>query len=284
VHTQYRPLRLNVGFLLSQSAGYGREFDFQEPKLSVGGDIMVEEFAGRVRLTRTPQGIVAKGNFSAKIPAECARCLKPFASPINIQLEDLFIYPPQNATDPLLAVAEDAHLNLEPLLREYILINQPTRLLCREDCKGLCPVCGNDLNEGPCDHPEEQPSGMVRELLIVESGGRKGKTSSAPPSKPATSAEKPSAPRRKAAAKKAPAKSPRKAGKQAAAKPKAAPKKKTAAKPSRKGGKQTAAKKKVAAKKKTAAKTPRKKTSGGKKTSSSGKSSAGGKKKSSKKK
>ncbi|MFN2299944.1 MAG: YceD family protein, partial [Anaerolineales bacterium] len=258
----------------SQSAGYGREFDFQEPKLSVGGDIMVEEFTGRMRLTRTPQGIVAKGSFSAKIPAECARCLQPFASPINIQLEDLFIYPPQNATDPLLAVAEDAHLNLEPLLREYILINQPTRLLCREDCKGLCPVCGNDLNEGPCDHPEEQPSGMVRELLIAESGGRKGKTS----------AEKPSAPRQKAAGKKAPEESPRKTGKQAAVKPNAAAKKKTTAKPSRKGGKQTTAKKKVAAKKKTAAKTPRKKTSGGKKTSSGGKSSAGGKKKSSKKK
>jgi uncharacterized protein len=278
VHTQYRPLRLNVGFLLSQSAGYGREFDFQEPKLSVGGDIVVEEFAGRIRLTRTPQGIVAKGDFSAKIPAECARCLKPFASPINIQLEDLFIYPPQNATDPLLAVAEDAHLNLEPLLREYILINQPTRLLCREDCKGLCPVCGNDLNEGPCDHPEEQSSGMVRELLIAESGGPKGKTSAAPPSESATSADKTSTPRRKAAEKKAPAKSPRKGGKQAAVKPKAAPKKKTAAKPSRKGGKQTKAKKKVAAK------TPRKKTSGGKKTSSGGKSSARGKKKSSKKK
>jgi uncharacterized protein len=251
VHTQYRPLRLNVGFLLSQSAGYGREFDFQEPKLSVGGDIHVEEFSGHVRLTRTPQGIVAKGDFSANIPAECARCLKPFAAPIAIQLEDLFVYPPQNATDPLLAVAEDAHLNLEPLLREYILVNQPTRLLCREDCKGLCPVCGNDLNEGPCLHPEEPPVGLAGEWVIAESGDRKGDTHAAQ-----TSAEKPAASKRKPAVKKAAAKQPRTA--------------------SPKGGKKTPAKKKTAAK-------PRKTSRGGKKTSSGGKSTAG-RKKSSKKK
>ncbi len=176
MHTHYRPLRLNVGFLLSQSAGYGREFDFREPKLTLGGDISVEEFAGRVRLNRTPQGIVAQGDFSAQIPAECARCLKPFAAPIVIHLEDLFVYPPQNATDPLLSVGEDAHLNLEPLFREYILINQPTRLLCREDCKGLCAVCGNDLNEGPCYHPEEKPRGLLPERILEKGTSRKEKT------------------------------------------------------------------------------------------------------------
>jgi uncharacterized protein len=258
VHTQYRPLRLNVGFLLSQSAGYGREFDFQEPKLSVGGDIHVEEFSGHVRLTRTPQGIVAKGDFSANIPAECARCLKPFAGPIAIQLEDLFVYPPQNATDPLLAVAEDAHLNLEPLLREYILVNQPTRLLCREDCQGLCPVCGNDLNEGPCPHPEEPPSGLSGEWLIAESGGRKVKPSPAPPSARKASAEKPAASTPKPATKKAAAKPPRKPSPKGGKKTSA--KKKTAAKPPRKGSQKAPAKKKAAAK-------PRKPSTGGEKKS-----------------
>jgi uncharacterized protein len=162
VHILYRPLRLNVGFLLSQTAGYGRQFDFREESLALGSDIRVEEFTGHLQLNRTPQGIVAVGDFAAQLPSECARCLKSFSAPISIHLEDLFVYPPQNATDPLLVVGDDAHLNLEPLMREYLLINQPTRLLCRPDCKGLCPICGNDLNEKECHHPEEA---VVRGIL-----------------------------------------------------------------------------------------------------------------------
>ncbi len=168
MNTHYRPLRLNVGFLLSQTAGYGRHFDFHEESMTLGSDIRVEAFTGHLQLNRTPQGIIALGDFSAQLPAECARCLKAFSAPVSIHLEDLFVYPPQNATDPLLLVGEDAHLNLEPLVREYLLVNQPTRLLCRPDCKGLCPICGNDLNEKACHHPEEaEVQGISTSGLIL---------------------------------------------------------------------------------------------------------------------
>jgi uncharacterized protein len=214
VHTQYRPLRLNVGFLLSQSAGYGREFDFREPKLTLGGDIQVEEFGGHLRLNRTPQGIVAQGDFTAQIPTECARCLKPFAASLSIHLEDLFVYPPQNATDPLLSVGEDAHLNLDPLLREYILINQPTRLLCRPECKGLCAVCGNDLNESSCSHPEEVPQKLLAERILEASTAARGAPSAAPkpaaraPKKESTAQHKPASAEKRASKKKPAAKAP----------------------------------------------------------------------------
>lgn len=139
----------------------------------MGGDLQVEAFSGSMQLMRTPQGIVARGDFSAQLPAECARCLQPFAAPVSIHLEDLFVYPPQNATDPLLSVGEDAHLNLEPLLREYILINQPTRALCTPECKGLCTVCGNNLNEGECQHPDEEPAGLILARRLLEEETRK---------------------------------------------------------------------------------------------------------------
>lgn len=239
MHTQYRPLRLNVGFLLSQTAGYGRQFDFLENKLNLGGDLQAEDFSGRISLTRTPQGIVAMGDFSARLPAECARCLKPFAAPVSIHLEDLFVYPPQNATDPLLAVAEDAHLNLEPLLREYILLNQPTRPLCRPDCKGLCTVCGADLNEEPKHHHKEEPapeySGRIllkAESKIEDPSIEKVVKKLAAPAPPKDSGKKPlekkKTPERKTAAK-APRK-PAKGGKKitAAKKQPAGGKKKTA--------------------------------------------------------
>jgi uncharacterized protein len=213
VHTQYRPLRLNVGFLLSQSAGYGRQFDFRENKLNLGSDLQVEEFSGRVLLNRTPQGIVAMGDFSAQIPAECARCLKPFAAPVSIHLEDLFVYPPQNATDPLLSVGEDAHLNLEPLVREYVLINQPTRLLCREDCRGLCTVCGNDLNEGECSHPEEAQMNRAPERMLIRAAEKQITAAAAKKTKaqaPAARASKASSAKKKPQKRKSAVKTPRK--------------------------------------------------------------------------
>jgi uncharacterized protein len=158
VPAHYRPLRLNVGFLLSQNAGYSRAFDFREERLTLGSDLPVESFEGHLNLQRTHQGIVAQGNFTAKLPAVCARCLNDFLFVVPVDIEDLFVYPPPNTIDPLLVVGEDAHLNLEPILREYLMVNQPSRTLCREDCKGLCPVCGNDLNVEPCTHPESTNS------------------------------------------------------------------------------------------------------------------------------
>ena len=211
MHTHYRPLRLNVGFLLSQSAGYGRQFDFREEKLNLGADLQVENFLGRAQLTRTPQGIVVQGDFSAQLSAECARCLNPFTAPISIQFEDLFVYPPQNATDPLLAVAEDAHLTLEPLVREYVLVNQPTRPLCRPDCKGLCPICGNDLNEGECQHPEEEKALLIPERMLIRTAEKKEKSAAGKEKKspPARRKKAPSG-KKKQRAKKTTAKTPRK--------------------------------------------------------------------------
>jgi uncharacterized protein len=156
VPSHYRPLRLNVGFLLSQTTGYSRAFDFQEERLSLGPDILLDNFDGHLTLQRTPQGIVAMGEFAAKLPAQCSRCTRDFQKSVPVTLEDLFVYPPPNPLDPLLIVGEDGYINLEPVVREYILVNQTARALCRPDCKGLCPICGNDLNEGPCEHPAEE--------------------------------------------------------------------------------------------------------------------------------
>ena len=184
------------------------------------------------------------GDFSAQLPAECARCLKPFAAPVSIHLEDLFVYPPQNATDPLLAVAEDAHLNLEPLLREYVLLNQPTRPLCRPDCKGLCTVCGADLNEEPKHHHKEEPapaySGQIllkTESKIEDPSIEKVVKKLASPAPPRDAGKKPPE-KKKKPEKKTAAKAPRKSAKggkkiTAVRKQPAGGKKKTAAKASR---------------------------------------------------
>ncbi len=159
-----RPLRLNVGFMLNQTAGYVRVMDFSEDKLNFGPDLHVTDFGGQIQLGRTPQGVIVQGQFAAMLPTECVRCLKPFSQWVRTQLQDLFVYPPPNPTDPLLAVGEDAILDLEPLVREYMLIGLPIRSLCKPDCRGLCPVCGTDLNLSDCGHRSQAatPSPSIR--------------------------------------------------------------------------------------------------------------------------
>jgi uncharacterized protein len=54
------------------------------------------------------------------------------------------------------------HIELAPMLREHIILASPMRPLCRENCAGLCPRCGKDLNEGPCQCPAEAPPTAIR--------------------------------------------------------------------------------------------------------------------------
>lgn len=143
-------LRLNVGFLLSQTAGYSREFEIEASAERVGEDLTLHDLHGRLRLTRTAQGLFAQGDLAAAVPAQCVRCLTEFSQPLSIHIADLFVTPPSQAGDPLLVVHDDMHLHLGPLVRESMLLDVPLQPLCQPDCKGLCPECGGDRNRNEC--------------------------------------------------------------------------------------------------------------------------------------
>jgi uncharacterized protein len=93
------------------------------------------------------------------------------AQPLTIELDHLFVYPPEKAEDPMLAIAESALLNLAPLVREYMWLDVPIQPLCRSDCQGLCPICGKNRNETECDHPEAEIDPRMAKLqtLLSES-------------------------------------------------------------------------------------------------------------------
>jgi uncharacterized protein len=149
------PLRLNVGFLLHQNVGFSRVFEFDIPTSRLGDELAVEDLRGRLRLTRTAQGIYVAGVLRARMELECVRCLTPIRQPLESEFGELYVYPAEKADDPVLAIPETAILNLSPLLRELMWLDVPTQPLCRDDCKGLCPVCGNNRNVESCDHPHE---------------------------------------------------------------------------------------------------------------------------------
>ena len=146
------PLRINVGFLLNQPVGYNRDIHFEFPLVVLKPDLRLNDFKGVARVTRTPQGILAHGAFNAFAPAECVRCLSEFAQSLDTAFDELYAFDKRSVTESGLILPEDGNIDLEPLVREYLLIEFPISPLCSKDCMGLCSLCGQNLNEELCEH------------------------------------------------------------------------------------------------------------------------------------
>jgi uncharacterized protein len=149
------PLRLNVGFFVNQSVGYSREFPFEFPELRLEPDLDLKNLAGTARITRTPQGLLVQLKMHATLQSECARCLTEIEQPLEISFTELYAFSPRTVTESGLILPEDGHIDLAPLVREYMLLEIPISPICRPDCLGLCPVCGESLNENTHHHEEE---------------------------------------------------------------------------------------------------------------------------------
>ena len=149
-------LRLNVGFLLNKNTGYSRNFEFDEPAVQLGDDLDVTDLHGAIQLTRSGEGLYAHGSLEASTTLKCVRCLQPYQHTLRLELDDLFAFPPMRESDPLLSIPENGTLDLNPIVREYFLLDVPIQPLCRKDCRGLCPVCGESLNESVCNHVEDE--------------------------------------------------------------------------------------------------------------------------------
>jgi uncharacterized protein len=113
-----------------------------EGPLVVGG---VLERAG-------PEGFFWHGNFSGQVRSVCRRCLSEFVMPVAHSVEVMFSTDPDLQEDPsVYPLAEPlAHVDVRPAVREELALAIDAYPLCREECLGLCPRCGADLNRGAC--------------------------------------------------------------------------------------------------------------------------------------
>jgi uncharacterized protein len=151
------PLRINVGFLLNQPIGYSREIHFDCPQIKLDEDFSVQNLTGVARVNRTPQGVLLMAEFEAQTDVECARCLTTMAYSLHTQFDELYAFDNRSTTEAGLLLPEDGTIDLAPLAREYLLLEIPISPVCKPECKGLCPVCGEDLNQSVCEHPEIAP-------------------------------------------------------------------------------------------------------------------------------
>jgi uncharacterized protein len=161
------PFRLNIGFIIHQEVGYSHEFEFQFEKVKLGDDLELRNFAGAAQVGRTPQGLLVTGSHAGETTLECVRCLKEFDQALAWKMTEMYAFTEKSVSESGLIVPEDAQIDLQPLLREYALLEIPINPICKPDCKGLCPVCGQDLNVRDCGHrPEEgeSPFSILKKL------------------------------------------------------------------------------------------------------------------------
>ena len=105
-----------------------------------------------LRLEAVMEGVLVTGSASAELAGECARCLEPIDDEIDVRFQELFVYDDQDYSseeDDEVSMLEGDLLDLEPLLRDAVVLALPFQPLCEDDCPGLCAECGARLAEDP---------------------------------------------------------------------------------------------------------------------------------------
>ncbi len=112
-----------------------------------------------LRLEAVMEGVLVSGQARAELEGECARCLEPISDEIEVRFQELCVYPDQDV-DPdeefEVSKLRDDLVDLEPLLRDAVVLALPFQPLCTEDCPGLCVECGARLADDP-DHGHDAP-------------------------------------------------------------------------------------------------------------------------------
>jgi uncharacterized protein len=172
-------LQINVAGLLKEHAGATRTVELDGTDLEME-DGTCARVSGRLRLTRTDRGVWVSGALDIGAPDSCSRCLASFTQTVRVQLDDVF-WPavdihtgarlrPDEQDEPEAdtgSIDEHHILDLTEALRQYRLAALPMAPVCREDCKGICPQCGQDRNQGTCTCEPEQDArwAKLRDLL-----------------------------------------------------------------------------------------------------------------------
>jgi uncharacterized protein len=112
-----------------------------------------------VRLESVIEGVLVSGTARVRLVGECSRCLDPISDVLEVDLQELYLY---DETDHRGRVVEreddeddearhviDEHIDLEPVLRDAVVLDLPLAPVCRDDCPGLCPQCGFRLVDDP---------------------------------------------------------------------------------------------------------------------------------------
>ncbi|GIF73100.1 YceD family protein [Asanoa siamensis] len=113
-----------------------------------------------LRLESVSEGVLVSGTVDVPVSGECGRCLRPIDDSVVVNIQELYAYE-HSTTDETTDEDEIGRLqgdliDLEPAVRDAVVLELPTNPVCRADCPGLCPDCGGLLDDLPADHNHEQ--------------------------------------------------------------------------------------------------------------------------------
>jgi len=173
-------MQFNVADLLKGPQGATREYVVDEkPNFELIGAECPGHLQGHVTLMRTQQGILVEASLSLMVELTCARCLGPAETKLEVNIAEEFrptvdvltgerIYPePEEFLGDDIMISPQHILDLDEPARQEFEVAIPLKPLCSEACAGLCPICGQNLNEGPCNclHESDLRWEALRHLL-----------------------------------------------------------------------------------------------------------------------
>ena len=156
------PTRVDVSDLID-APGATRQVELDVP-VPDGFEVPLTTFGGTVEvdgvLESLVDGVLLRGTFTVEVDQQCSACLEPVPTDtVTADVAELFS-DPADAEDPDDVeqgyAIRDGVIDIDPAMRDALAEAVPAQPRCREDCKGLCPSCGINRNEGTCDCGDDQ--------------------------------------------------------------------------------------------------------------------------------
>lgn len=121
------------------------ELELTSEELPLEGNVRTEG-----RMSNAGDVLLLEAQMTARVRRTCSRCLKEFLGDTRAEVVEKFYPPTAEHVEYDAFIYDSDVINITEPLRESLLLAEPIQALCKEDCRGLCPVCGADLNDGDC--------------------------------------------------------------------------------------------------------------------------------------
>jgi len=128
-----------------------------------------------LRLEAVVDGVLVTAAVAAPLAAECGRCLEPVRDRLELAVTELYLYEPEadpSAEEDEVCALDGDLLDLEPVLRDAVVLALPLNPLCTPDCAGLCPRCGERLADAAADHGHDEADSRWAALAQLRESGR----------------------------------------------------------------------------------------------------------------
>jgi uncharacterized protein len=174
-------MQLNVLQELRQPLGSVTTYDISEQNIRLD-DSELKGVLGTITLLRTDRGLLATLNARASVSERCVRCLSDVDFPVDVEFDEEFVATVDAHTgarvrltndDEAFRIGPDFILDLREPIRQYGLMAEPVKPLCRPDCAGLCSNCGSNLNEGACEcaPPIDERLSVLAGIDVIDEKG-----------------------------------------------------------------------------------------------------------------